>query len=329
MALVSIVVPVYNNEKYVEKCIGSLLEQTYSELELIVIDDGSKDESLEILRRFEQKDKRIKLIHQENAGVAAARNCGIKAATGEYLTFVDGDDYVSIDYVEKFVSCIESNQADMVICGISYVDEKNNLLKEILPNDYIKGEREECTFRISAVCSHFYRREIWTKHNIYFYSGERGEDLPISLFFSVACDKIATLSEPGYFYVQHASSARHNFKGLNNYKLPYCALEEMLKKIESMGICSSTEFYEVFVLRILATFFFDLGRGATRENMRILCDYIVRILDTYFPLYYKNRLARLFTKLCVPFSQKVAVWLLVRLTKTRMIYPVSVLLGFI
>ena len=95
MEKVSVIVPVYNNEKYVETCIRSICQQTYQNLEILVINDGSTDGSRQILERMAEKDKRIRLIHQENAGVSAARNKGIELADGEYLTFVDGDDYVS------------------------------------------------------------------------------------------------------------------------------------------------------------------------------------------------------------------------------------------
>ena len=99
--VVSVIIPVYNSEKYTEKCIRSLLGQTYRNLELLIIDDGSTDQSGAILDRLAGEDTRIRLLHQKNAGVAAARNRGIDLATGTYLTFVDGDDYVIPDYVRK------------------------------------------------------------------------------------------------------------------------------------------------------------------------------------------------------------------------------------
>ena len=95
MKKVSIIIPVYNNEKYVEKCIRSVMEQTFRNIEIIIIDDGSQDDSVEILNRLAAEDKRIVLVHQENGGVAIARNRGLELAKGEYVTFIDGDDYVA------------------------------------------------------------------------------------------------------------------------------------------------------------------------------------------------------------------------------------------
>lgn len=323
MKKVSIVIPVYNSEAYVERCIRSVMQQTFSNIEIIVINDGSQDDSPGILEKLAKEDGRIRLVHQVNQGVAVARNRGVDMACGEYLTFIDGDDYVSADYIEQLYNCAEREKADMVICGLKYVTEDGRILRELVPDEYQRGKHEEWTFRISAVCSHFYKKEVWKRYAIYFQPGERGEDMPISLLFSVVCDKINVLSESGYYYVQHQNSATHNFRGLRNFQLPYQALENALRKIQTIGTANTSEFYELFVLRILATCYFDLARGASREKMTELCDYIVRILESYIPDYYRNKRTKLFSEVRVPFVQKAAVWILIILVRTRLLYPVS------
>ena len=201
MPEVSIIIPVYNNEKYIEKCIHSVLNQTFGELEIIAVNDGSTDESGKILKNLEREDVRIILLEQNNQGVAAARNLGVKKSTGKYITFVDGDDYLKNDYIEKMYDLAEKESLDMVISGLTYVDESGKELNKIIPGVYKRLENEEWTFRISAVCSHLYRRELWTKYDVKFQSGERGEDMPISLFFSAVCPRINTIQECGYYYV--------------------------------------------------------------------------------------------------------------------------------
>ena len=114
---VSLIVPVYNNEKYIGKCIGSILNQTYKNIELIIINDGSKDNSDNIITNFQKTDERIKYIKQENSGPSQARNIGINIATGKYLMFIDSDDTVDKYYVEYMLKEIESNDYDIVCCG--------------------------------------------------------------------------------------------------------------------------------------------------------------------------------------------------------------------
>lgn len=321
MPEVSIIIPVYNNEKYIEKCIHSVLNQTFGELEIIAVNDGSTDESGKILKNLEREDVRIILLEQNNQGVAAARNLGVKRATGKYITFVDGDDYLKSDYIEKMYDLAEKESLDMVISGLTYVDESGKELNQIIPGVYKRLENEEWTFRISAVCSHLYRRELWTKYDVKFQSGERGEDMPISLFFSAVCPRINTIQECGYYYVQHASSAIHNFKGLEKYTLPYKGLDNTLKKVEEVGIQNSPEFYELFVLRIFATCLFQLAPGARWEKIRELCVYISCTVNMYFPAYWKNSKAKLNAKVDIPFTQKAAVKVLMLLLKTKLLRP--------
>lgn len=326
MSKVSIIIPVYNNEKHIEKTVRSIMNQTYGNLEIIVIDDGSTDKSSDILQKLSAEDSRIVVIHQKNSGVSVARNVGIDRASGEYLTFVDGDDYIATDYVQKLHEFANVKEADLVICGVTYVDEKGKILKDLIPDEYQRFNKEEWTFRISGVWSHFYKTQLWKTHKIRFYPGERGEDMPISLYFSAMCDNIATLPEVGYYYVQHTQSAMHHFRGLNNFKLPYIALEKVIRKIQKTGIKNSSEYYELFVLRIFCTCYFDLSRGASKAKKRELCDYILRILKTYFPQYYKNSMTRFYSKYDAPFVQKMAVHILVILVRTKLIYPMSIFL---
>lgn len=321
MPEVSIIIPVYNSEKYVEKCIRSVMQQTFSDLEIIVINDGSIDKSGEILRKLEKEDHRLVVLEQENQGVAAARNLGVEKASGKYITFVDGDDYLRADYIEKMYDRAQKEHLDLVICGLTYVDESGKELNKVIPGVYKRMENEEWTFRVSAVCSHLYKKSIWQQYDVKFQSGERGEDMPISLFFSAICPRINTIPECGYYYVQHASSAIHNFKGLEKYSLPYKGLNKTLTLLQKKGIQNSEEFYELFVLRIFSTCLFQLAPGASKTKIKELCDYIENTLKTYFPTYWKNSKAKLNAKVDIPFAQKAAVKVLMILTKSRILYP--------
>ena len=124
MPSISVIVPVYNVEKYIYRCIDSILGQTFTDFELILVDDGSPDNSGVICDKYAEKDNRIRVIHQENAGVSVARNTGLEVSTGTYIAFVDSDDYIEEKYLERLYNC----QCDLAICGQSTYDQEYNLL---------------------------------------------------------------------------------------------------------------------------------------------------------------------------------------------------------
>ena len=121
--MVSIIIPVYKVEKYLSKCIESIFKQTYFDLELILVDDGSPDKCPEICDTYASKDERVVVIHQKNAGVSAARNAGLEKAKGEYIGFVDPDDWIAPEMYKKMISELESSESDLAICGYEYYDE--------------------------------------------------------------------------------------------------------------------------------------------------------------------------------------------------------------
>ena len=127
--MVSVIVPIYNVEKYLKRCIDSILNQTYKNLEIILVDDGSPDKCPEICDEYAKSDKRIKVIHKQNAGVSAARNDGLAIAQGDLIGFVDPDDYIVSEMYECMVNSIETYSSDMVVCGYDYIDENGNVTR--------------------------------------------------------------------------------------------------------------------------------------------------------------------------------------------------------
>ena len=117
---VSIIVPVYNVEKYLDKCIESIVNQTYRNIEIILVDDGSPDKCPEICNEWAKKDDRIKVIHKENGGLSSARNAALEIAQGDYITFVDSDDWIENDMIQSMLTCAAKNDADIVCCGFYF-----------------------------------------------------------------------------------------------------------------------------------------------------------------------------------------------------------------
>ena len=319
--LVSVVIPVYNTERFLKKCIQSVTEQSYPFLEILVIDDGSTDGSPRLLQELEEADKRIRVIRQRNAGVAAARNKGIELASGKYITFVDSDDHISPDYVKRFVRCMRETGTQMAVCGVQYTDDRDRILKRIIPGEYVRFEKEEWPMRISAVWSHFYLKRLWDESGLRFVPGERGEDMPVALYFAAMCEQIATVHSCGYYYVQHGESAMTKFRGLRNYNLPYEGLSGVFRRIQATGAGNSERFYELFALRIFATCVFDLARGAEADKKRELCGFVENSLHNYFPDYWNNPyiMPRGWKETDFPLPQKIAVTLLAVCVKYKLL----------
>ena len=135
MKKVSIIVPCYNVEKYIERCLNSLINQEYSNIEILCIDDGSKDNTKKIIKNFLEKDSRIKYFYKENGGLSSARNYGLKYIDGYYCCFIDSDDYVDSTYVSKLVNSIEKNNADIAVCEFDRVYGKHTTHKEMKRKD--------------------------------------------------------------------------------------------------------------------------------------------------------------------------------------------------
>ena len=128
MVKLSVVVPIHNVEKYIKKCVDSILVQTLKDIEIILVNDHSQDNSLEICKDYATMDSRIIVIHQDNAGVSSARNQGMKLARGEWITFVDSDDWLDDHFLENF-DCGEHQDADIIVQGLKYVDDNTGIVK--------------------------------------------------------------------------------------------------------------------------------------------------------------------------------------------------------
>lgn len=321
--LVSIIIPVYNCEKYIGKCLESVLGQTYKNVEIIVIDDGSTDQSLEVINRTVQGNPNVKVIHQENQGLSATRNKGLENATGDYIAFLDGDDYLGESYIERLIAVAEHNNSDLAICGYQKVDAQGVLLSKTVPGQYIPFEHEEWAYRIIISCARLYKKEIWDKYHMTFEIGAHGEDVPLSLFFNKVCKNIVTVPAAEYYYVQHSESITHNFRGLRNRQLPYRSIEKILEQTEQIPEGNSQDFLELGMMRFLTQCVFDLGRGASKDQLHELCDFTYKIMERYFPNYWKNKKSSIWSNLDIPFINKVEVKIFMVLLKLHLLYPAA------
>lgn len=211
--LVSVIVPVYNVEQYIGRCIESIQRQTYSNLEILLVNDGSKDGSGIICEKYKKLDRRIKIINKINGGLSDARNAGIREAKGEYLVFIDGDDYIKQDYVEKLLYKIVSIDADVVLCSFELVDDNGKLLKqeilselpnEVVGHDILDAVLTSYGYKYVVAWNKIYRKEIFNK--LRFDKDKIYEDEFINFRLFWNCGKIGILEETLYCYVQRNGS---------------------------------------------------------------------------------------------------------------------------
>lgn len=209
--VVSVIVPVYNVEKYLDRCIESVKQQTYSNLQIILVDDGAKDKSGAMCDIWKEKDSRITAIHQKNGGLSNARNTGIKRATGEYLVFVDSDDIIAPNMIEQLVELLEKEDADISICGVEHIFNENNIRFEQNQAEVTLYDRE------SAIAEMWYQKSFlpsaWGKaykkelfENLGFTEGILFEDIDVMHELFWRSNRIAYKNVPLYGYVHRENS---------------------------------------------------------------------------------------------------------------------------
>ena len=205
-------------EKYLKKCIDSIINQTYKNIEIILVDDGSSDNCGKICDEYAKKDERIKVIHKKNGGLSDARNSGLDIATGEYICFVDSDDHISNTYVEKLLSAALKNHADIVACNFLYIDEKDRtwIKKEKKEKLYSSSEAIKDIFTTSQnteimVWNKIYKTRLFIDNNIKFPFGKIHEDnfTTYKLYDKANC--IYLINDKLYYYLQRDNSIMSKF----------------------------------------------------------------------------------------------------------------------
>ncbi len=212
-ALISIIIPVYNAAGYLERSIGSVRNQTYRNLEIITVDDGSKDDSLKILDSFAASDSRIKVIHKENGGSSSARNAGLKAATGEYIGFIDADDHIEFDMYENLARILDEDPKADVSQILSCEENENGELIKAFGEGFIEDTQQSGRdfFRAlllhrgdSSFCTKLFRREFFEGFS--FPEGRLNEDFDLLVKMSEKLELLKVCREPGYHIVLSTES---------------------------------------------------------------------------------------------------------------------------
>lgn len=306
---VSAIVPVYNTEKFLEKCIRSIMSQTLKEIEIICINDGSTDNSLEILKKLQKEDNRIIIIDKKNEGVSKARNIGIERARGEFLSFIDSDDWIEKEYYEICYKELIRTNSDIIITD--FFSEKFNGTELVYKKDIVGMENIKKIEYIEAIIlvnvvgalwNKIIRKKILEKNNIRFQEGLMvGEDIYFLIQISNVADKIIKLNKAFLHYVQHDN---------NTIKI---------KKIEYMY-----NFYEVYSRltkelfgkiseRKIITGYIVIVSGIVLKNKKILEEK-----NEYYLKDYLNKILQVKLKLIKSIKLKVFIEILKIVNKKEM-----------
>lgn len=235
--MISVIVPIYNVEKYLHRCIESIINQTYTNLQIILVDDGSPDNCGIICDEFAQKDSRIKVIHQKNKGVSAARNAGLEVATGEYVGFVDPDDYIDEQMYGNMLDALRETNSDLVICGYDYVNEQGNVLRPYEEKDVqILTQKEYMSMQFDMPPT--IRHTVWNKlfkarswGNLRFPENlKSSEDVVVLTEYAKRIEKIIFIHKPLYLNTVREGSATHGGLNIESLSDSFLAHEKMYRE---------------------------------------------------------------------------------------------------
>lgn len=246
MPEISVIVPVYKVEPYIHKCVDSILAQTFTDYELILVDDGSPDTCGNICDEYAQKDARIHVIHKENGGLSDARNAGMKIACGEYVIFIDSDDYIDADMLSYLYENLKKADADMATCGIYEVYADRIEKQEEEPDFVCSGEEAfRCILR-----GHTIRGEIWNKlikrsciSDLEFPKGKLYEDIFYTVDMMQRIKKVAVGTKPKYYYLHRSDSITGKayrpklFDIIDGYTKNYQVVQRAFPKLEEEAEC--------------------------------------------------------------------------------------------
>lgn len=265
---VSIIIPIYNTENYLKECLDTVINQTYKNLEIILINDGSTDKSLDICKEYKRKDKRIILIDKENTGVSNTRNIGIEAATGSYITFVDADDIVELDAIETMVNCISKEKTDVVRTNFAINNETGKIPSKVEGKIEKENINKLLRYFLNAkipayMCLFLIKKDILDKNNIRL--NEKLVMMEDTLFFVTLIQKVNSiyiLNKKTYNYRVYQESSSNSLKRIEkNIKSVLLVNEEINK------IISDEELIEV----------------TNRTEFRIICDFIIKMYKNNHP----------------------------------------------
>ncbi len=300
--LISVIVPIYNTEKYLKKCIDSIISQTYTNLQIILVNDGSPDNSIEICNEYAKKDARIVIVNKQNGGLSSARNAGLGVATGHYVVFVDSDDYIKEDALDKMMSIMDETQADIAYMSSYIVNEQYEIMyqklrtkEEIRVFDNTVLLEEMCNRKQGAsVCGAIFKREIFDKH--LFEENRLNEDY---LFNATLCIKedltIAATSYCGYYYFVRQNSISRQGLGKSSIDAVYNGIDliKLAKEENKSNAVKYVGAYAAYQART-AMLLLNIDKWKNNKEFINVCRNVIKENYNYFKEVFPQKKEWLF-----------------------------------
>lgn len=297
--LISVIIPVYNVQKYLSKCINSVINQTYTKLEIILVDDGSQDSSGCICDHYAELDNRIRVIHKTNGGAADARNYGIHAASGSYFVFIDSDDYVSPYMIEILYNALVNNDADLSVCGFKNVyenetenkNDNDNVSVNVVSGEEVLKDRifhDGNSLYWIIVVNKLFKRSLFK--GLSFRTGKIHEDEFILHELMLKCQKIACVDKVLYYYVQREGSVAHTFIPLRELDAVQAFLERAVVLSQISGYENSAGLYLTGGVKLYYQWLCEVSKQDEKEYLnrgRLFQSYF----NTAYQRIYKKRFA--------------------------------------
>ena len=281
----SIIIPVYNIEKYIHKCVNSILEQNYSNYEIIVVNDGSTDASDKVIQEF--TDSNIKIINKSNGGLSSARNEGLKYISGEYIWFVDGDDYIEKNALAILNNYLQEDKYDII--SFRYYKEYEN--KKILQVDKINNkDRLQYPLVNTSACTKIFRASFWAENNFLFDEGKIYEDLSLIPFILSKGKKVKFIEEALYSYSYRDNSIMNLSNDFNfNRDDKFFAINMLYKRFkkEKMNITYKNELEYLTIKHLLIVYSTEI-LPFRAEIYKPRCNKVLDYLDNLNSKWYRN-----------------------------------------
>lgn len=287
MSKVTLIIPVYNSEKYISKCIDSILKQTYTDYEILIVNDGSKDNSEKIILEYQNKyPDKIIAINQSNKGVSRTRNESIQKANGKYIMFIDNDDYLDENYIETFVKEIEENDMDVVIGGYRRITETNKILKELKLQN-----KEWSKLMIPAPWAKIYRTDYIKENQITFLENNIGEDIYFNLKAMFLSEKVKIIDYIGYNWFFNTQSVSNTIQKNITQLQVYNLLDSCYNELEENNILEKNyEIIKTFFTRYIVWLISFSTKGLDKNTIYKEYDKLFNWLSIKFPDYKKNKM---------------------------------------